>query len=190
MTTPSFGLMRKFSYFNPHHGPQKLKVRVASVLDVSNVIIIPNEPDFFQTMDEKMIFQCMFYYPHLARFSEVRGLRVRLQDVFYNIRENRHLAWICVEFSKLLFIKLNEDLEMRIMARSYNSELMIRLYTKEIDIMETMANIYKEDQADFHRQHLDIVRHQSINFGEVCINDILSLYSKYVITTTKHEEKP
>lgn len=186
MSTQTFGLMRKFSYLNRE--PQKLRVRVASVLDVSNVIIIPNESDFFQTMDEKMIFQCMFYYPHLARFSEVRGLRVRLQDVFYNIRENRHLAWICVEFSKLLFINLNEDLDMRIMARSYNSELMVRLYTREISIMESMANVYKEGEgSEYYRQHMDIVRHQAQNFGEVCVNDILSLYSKYIITTKKSE---
>jgi len=176
--------MRKFNYFS-QITPQRLQTTVASVLDVSNVIIIPKDTEYLTTMDEKMISRCMFYHPHLERFTEMRGFRVRLQDAFFNIRENRHLAWVCVEFSKLLFVKLNDDLSMKIMGRTYNSELIVRLYTKEFDVVKTMAHIYKSSQpstSDYYNQHLEIVRHQSENFGEVCINDILVLYSKFIIS--------
>lgn len=189
--------VNRFPFPSRGHGgynfTQKIKVTVASVLDVSNVIILPDDSEFLRGMDEKMIFQCMFFHPNLTRFSEVRGFRARLQDVFQNIRENRHLAWVCVDFSKLFFIKLKDQLEMRITGKTYNSELIVRLYTKEFDVARTMACVYQETEKvkedadttglmkEYYEKHLDIVRHQIQNFDEVCVNDLLSLYSRFVI---------
>ena len=190
--------MRRFSYFS-QVTPQTLQVKVASVLDVSNVIIIPRDTDFLTNMDEKMIFHCMFYYPNVERFTEVRGFRVRLQDAFFNIRENRQFAWVCVEFSKLLFLKLNDNLTMKVMGRTYNSELIVRLYTKEFDIVKIMAHVYRqtfsssssnENNLDYYNQHLEIIRHQSENFGEVCVNDLLALYSKFAISRGVLKKQP
>jgi hypothetical protein len=179
-------MLRRFSCFNPVSKPV---VRVATVLDVSSVIVVPNDPDTaFNGVDEKMIFQCMFFYPHIARFAEVRGVRVRLQDAFYKIRENRHLTWICVEFSRLVFSKLSRDIEMKIMSRSYNQELVVRLYTKEVDVIRRLGSVYEEYDSEsnpvnveYRRQHLEMCQYQMENFKEVCINDFLSLYSKFVI---------
>jgi hypothetical protein len=184
-------MLRRFNYIGT---VQKPVVKVATILDVSNIIVVPEDPESVLTgMDDKMIFQCMLFYPHISRFSEVRGVRVRLQDAFFKIRENRHLAWVCVEFSRLLFSKLSEDIEMKIMSRSYNQELIVRLYTKEFDAIRLMANVYQEYEGEsstinqtFYRQHLDMCRYQEENFREVCINDFLSLYSKFVIELDTH----
>jgi hypothetical protein len=179
-------MLRRFNYIGSVRNPA---VKVATILDVSTIIVVPDEPDnTFAGVDEKMIFQCMFFYPHILRFSEVRGIRVRLQDSFFRIRENRHLAWVCVEFSRLLFSKLTKDIEMKIMSRSYNQEPVVRLYTKEFDVIRLLGNIYEEYDGNhspinqnFYRQHMETCQYQEENFNEVCINDVLSLYSRFVI---------
>jgi hypothetical protein len=184
-------LLRRFTCIAPVNKPV---VQVASILDVSNIIVVPQDPDsVFDGVDEKNIFQCMFYYPHISRFSEVRGIKVRLQDAFFKIRENRHLAWICVEFSRLVFSKLSKDVEMKIMSRSYNQELVVRLYTREIEVIRRMGSVYEEYETpskdpritavnqEYYNRHVEMCRYQEENFKEICINDLLTLYSKFVI---------
>lgn len=183
-------MLRKLNYIG---STQNTTVRVASILDVSNIVIVPEDPNAdIEGVEDKMIFQCMFYYPHISRFSEVRGIRVRLQDSFFRIRENRHLAWICVEFSRLLFSKLTKEITMKVMSRSYNQDLVVRLYTKEFDVLRRMGSVYEEYEkinvnpsesvnGGYLRQHMEICRYQEEHFKEVCINDFLSLYSRFMV---------
>lgn len=174
-----------FKKFNHFPIMTKYKVRFTNILDVSNVIIIPNNPQAVTGIEDRMIFTCMFYHPDIGKFSEAMGIKVKLQDVFYNIKENRNLAWVCVEFFKLLFMKLNPNMEMRIMGRTYNSELIVRLYTKDFETMRLFSNIYTNHSDEYFNQYIKMYNYQKTNFDELCINDFLALYSKYTLEKKK-----
>lgn len=175
-----------FKKFNHFPITTKYKVRYANILDVSNIIVIPTNTHSITGVDEKMIFTCMFYHPNIAKFSETRGIKVKLQDVFHNIKENRNIAWACVEYFKLLFMKLNPNMEMRIMGRTYNSEFIVRLYTKDFETIRLFSNTYSQNSDEYFNQYIKTYNHQKTNFDELCINDFLAIYSKYVLEKKKN----
>lgn len=159
---------------------QKIEVAFASLLDVSSVVVIPSNPS--DTLrEDKNTYPCIFFDPCRGTFLERKGMRIRLQDTFPNIRENRHLAWVCADFAKYVFMKIDEKLTMRVIHTRAANELITRVYSTDAENLRSFARVYEPDSPERYRRHMDIVTHQTENFGEVCINDILQNYSEWVI---------
>lgn len=161
---------------------QRFEVRFASLLDVSSLVVIPRDIRDLR-VDDKNNYPCMFYDPKSGAFVEERGIRIRLQDTFPNIRENRHLAWICADFAKYIFMKIDEYLTIKIVHRATSNELITRIYSKDYEVLSVFGKVYEPDFPIRIKRHADIIEHQMENFGEVCINDLLQNYSEWVIET-------
>lgn len=164
---------------------QRIEVLFASILDVNSVVVVPLT-EVPVKVEEKNFYPCIFFEPGNNQFTEKKGLRVRLQDTFPNIRENRHLAWVCADFAKYVFMKISENMIMKIMHKTSSNEFITRLYTQDIDVLKEFACIYEPDHPERARRHMDILMHQMQNFGEVCVNDILQIYSEWVIDIHRH----
>lgn len=160
-----------------------MEAEFASILDVSSIVVIPRTVQEFQVND-KNEYACTFYDPLSESFIERRGVRVRLQDTFPNIRENRHLAWICVDFARFIFTKVNEKITVRIVHRTASNELITRIYSKDHETLSMFGKVYEPDYPTRSQRHSEIVDYQMKHFGEVCINDLLQNYSEWVIGTT------
>lgn len=161
---------------------QRLDVKFASLLDVSSVVVIPRDPGEFR-VEDKNSYPCMFYDPGSGIFIEQRGIRIRLQDTFPNIRENRRLAWVCADFAKYIFMKIDENFTVRIVHRTGGNDLITRIYSKDVECLAIFGKVYEPDSPLRARRHADIIHHQMENFGEVCINDLLQNYSEWIIET-------
>lgn len=161
---------------------QRIEVKFASLLDVSSIVVIPHGAEEFR-VDDKNKYPCMFYDPFSGLFIEQRGVRIRLQDTFPNIRENRHLAWICADFAKFIFTKVDEKFVVKVVHRTTSNELITRIYSKDHETLSMFGKVYEPDCPVRARRHSEIIAHQMENFGEVCINDLLQNYSEWVIDT-------
>jgi hypothetical protein len=160
----------------------RIEVKFASLLDVSSIVVIPLSPEDFKG-EERNVYPCIFFDPKSKLFTERRGVRIRLQDTFPNIRENRHLAWICADFAKYMFMKVSEKLCLKIVHKTASNELITRVYSKDTENLKPFVKVYEPDSPSRASKHLDIIAHQMENFGEVCINDLLQNYSEWVIDT-------
>jgi hypothetical protein len=152
----------------------------ANLLDVSSAVVVP-KPDADLKMDDKNLYPCVFFDPFARKFISMTGVKIRLQDTFPNIRENRSLAWICADFAKFLFTKLDPNIIVKIVYRTSMSDLVTRIYSSDVDVLLDMGVVFSPESPERMKMHEEIVQHQMENFGEVCINDILQNYSAWVI---------
>ena len=166
----------------------RYNVKPVTVIDVSNIVVIPDEwASIKDIVDQKTIMTCMLYHPKTLSFSETRGLRVKMQDSFQNIRENRLHAWSCVNFFKLIFNNLRGEMDMRVVGRTFQGELLVRLYTKELEKAKQLGLVYLSRESDElrgcvqYREYIKLINYQISAFGQVCVNDIMNMYSQYVI---------
>lgn len=171
-----------------NYTPNRHYVKVITVLDVSSVLVVPeNWTSIQSSVDQKTVMPCMLYHPKTTMFSEERGLRIKIQDSFPNIRENRMHAWVCVEFFKMVFNQLRGYMDMRVVGRTFQGELLVRLYTTDFEKAKYLGLVYllKDDDAlrgaAQYREYTTLMNYQISTFGQVCVNDILNMYSQYVV---------
>lgn len=163
-------------------------VKPVVVTDTSSLVVVPEEWSSIQDIvDGKSVMTCMLYHPKNMIFSETRGIRVKIQDSFPNIRENRMHAWVCVNFFKLIFNHLRGYMDMRVVGRTFQGELLVRLYTRDFDKVKQLGLVYLLKDGDElkggvqYREYIKLVNYQISTFGQVCINDIMNMYSQHVI---------
>jgi hypothetical protein len=75
-------------------------VKPVVVTDTSSLVVVPEEWTSIQdVVDGKSVMTCMLYHPkNMVFYRETRGIRVKIQDSFPNIKENRMHAWVCVNY--------------------------------------------------------------------------------------------
>jgi hypothetical protein len=163
-------------------------VKPVTVLDVCSILAIPEDWESIQdTVDHKTVMTCMLYHPKTMSFTEERGIKLKIQDSFPNIRENRLHAWVCVNFFKLVFNHLRGYMDMRVVGRTFQGELLVRLYTKDFERVKRLGLVYLiKEGSDLrgltqYREYTSLVNYQISTFGQVCVNDIMNLYSQHVI---------
>jgi hypothetical protein len=159
---------------------QSFQAVFASFLDVSSAVIIPQNIEDLK-LEDKHLYPCVFFEPLERRFSHRTGARLRLQDTFPNIRENRHMAWICADFAKFLFTKLSPQITVNIVFRTALSDLIARVYSKDEVVLREIGEVFLPESPDRAKTHEAIVHYQMQLFGEVCVNDILRNYSEWII---------
>lgn len=169
-------------------------VKPAIVIDVSSIIVIPEEWSLIQDIvEERTVMSCMVYHPKNMVFAEKRGLRIKIQDSFPNIRDNRMHIWTCVNFFKLIFNHLRGYMDMRVVGKTFQGELLVRLYTKDFEKSKQLGLVYliKEDNklkgSVQYRNYINLVNYQITTFGQICINDIMNMYSHHVVQGTGHD---
>ena len=163
---------------------QSFECIFGSLLDVSSIVVVPVS-GFPVPLNEKNIYPCMFFDPILKQLTERRGVRIRLQDTFPNIRENRNMAWLCANFAKYLFEKLDQKLTTKILYRTPSSEFIARIYTSDASSLMEFVSVFLPDTPSKADHISQLISHQMTNFGEVCINDILQTSSEWFIETNK-----
>lgn len=163
-------------------------VKPITVIDVSSIVVVPEEWTSIQDIvDGKTVMTCMLYHPKNMIFSETKGIRIKIQDSFPNIRENRMHAWICVNYSKLIFNHLRGYLEMRVVGKTFQGELLVRLYTRDIDRARKLGLVYLSKENDElrggvqYREFIKLINYQIASFGHICVNDIMNMYSNYIV---------
>lgn len=168
--------------------PNRHYVKPVVVLDVSSVLVIPEDWASIQdAVDPKTAMTCMLYHPKTMMFSESRGVRIKIQDSFPNIRENRMHAWACVNFFRLIFNHLRGYMDMRVVGRTFQGELLVRLYTKDFEKVRQLGLVYllrdgEELRGAVHyREYTTLINYQITTFGQVCVNDIMNMYSNHVV---------
>lgn len=175
-------IMYKYTYGVNHF--QSFECIFGSLLDVSSIVIVPIS-GFPVPLNEKNIYPCMFFDPALKQLTERRGVRIRLQDTFPNIRENRNMAWICADFAKYLFEKLDRKMTARILYRTPSSEFIARIYSSDASTLLEFVSVFLPDTPSKADHISQLISHQMTNFGEVCINDILQASSEWFIESNK-----
>jgi len=163
-------------------------VKPSTIIDVSSIIVIPDDWDAIRDIiDLKTSMPCMLYHPKNMSFFEVRGIRVKIQDSFPNIRDNKMHAWSCTNFFKIVFSQLRGKMDMRVVGRTFQGELLVRLYTIDIEKAKQLGLIYLSGNCDDvrgcnqYKDYINLVTYQMNTFGQVCVNDIMNMYSQYVI---------
>lgn len=168
--------------------PNRHYVKPVTVLDVCSLLAIPEDWTSIQdTVDQKTVMTCMLYHAKTMTFSEERGIKIKMQDSFPNIRDNRMHAWICINFFKLIFNHLRGYMDMRVVGRTFQGELLVRLYTKDFEKAKYLGLVYLIKDGDDlrgaaqYREYTSLMNYQIETFGQVCVNDIMNMYSQYVV---------
>lgn len=164
----------------------KTRILFGSLLDVSTAIVIPVNQTHKLLTSGTQIYPCLFYNPTENKFEEFKGVKIKLQDIFFNIRDNRKLAWVCVDYFKLLFTKIDPEIRMTIVNKTFNNEFIVKLYSSNYRVLHLMGNIYKKNSEQYMK-YIDLIEHQYNSCGEVCLNDIFSLYSKWIIENQQEQ---
>lgn len=163
-------------------------VKPITVIDVSCIVVVPEEWSSIQdNVEGKTVMTCMLYHPKNMTFSETKGIRIKIQDSFPNIRENRMHAWVCVNYIKLICNHLRGYLEMRVVGKTFQGELLVRLYTRDIERSKKLGLVYLSKENEElkgcvqYREFIKLINYQISTFGHVCINDMMNMYSNYIV---------
>lgn len=158
----------------------KTRILFGSLLDVSTAIVIPVNQSHKLLTSGTQIYPCLFYNPVENKFDEFKGIKIKLQDIFFNIRDNRKIAWVCVDYFRLLFMKIDPEFRMIIVNKTFNNEFIVKLFSSNYRVLHFMGNVYKKNSEQYLK-YIELIEYQYNATGEVCLNDIFSMYSKWII---------